>query len=126
LGPPLELDPTLGLSLDLLFLRLLSLSFFFFFFSFLLFSSLLFSSLLFSSLLFSSLPSFLSFFLSFFLLLDTFFIYISNAILKVPYTLFPPHPPALLPYPTTPTSWPWCFPVLGHIEFAGSRGLSSQ
>jgi hypothetical protein len=26
--------------------------------------------------------------------------------------------PALLPYPTTPTSWPWRSPVLGHIKFA--------
>jgi hypothetical protein len=31
--------------------------------------------------------------------------------------LYPP--PALLPYPPTPTSWPWRSPVLG-------RGLSSQ
>jgi hypothetical protein len=36
-------------------------------------------------------------------LLDIFFIYISNAIQKVPYTL----PPPLLPYPLTSTSWPW-------------------
>ena len=27
-------------------------------------------------------------------------------------------PPALLPYPPTPTSWPWCSPVLEHIKFA--------
>ena len=60
--------------------------------------------------------------LIFYFLLDIFFIYISNATPKVPYTL----PPALLPYPPTPTSWPWCFPVLGHIKFARSRGLSSQ
>jgi hypothetical protein len=26
--------------------------------------------------------------------------------------------PALLPYPPTPTSWPWHFSVLGHIKFA--------
>jgi hypothetical protein len=37
-----------------------------------------------------------------FFLLDIFFIYISNAIPKVPYT----PPPALLPYPLTPASWP--------------------
>jgi hypothetical protein len=43
-------------------------------------------------------------------LLGIYFIYISNAILKVPYTL----PLPLLPYPPTPTSWPWCSPVLGH------------
>ena len=55
-------------------------------------------------------------------LLDIFFIYISNAFLKVPYTL----PPAQLPYLTTPTSWPWRSPVVGHIEFAKPRGLSSQ
>ena len=37
-----------------------------------------------------------------------------------------PHPPlpALLPYPSTPTSWPWCSPVLGHIKFAWPMGLS--
>jgi hypothetical protein len=55
-------------------------------------------------------------------LLDIFFIYISNAIPKVPYTL----PPALFPYPPTPASWPWHSPVLGHIKFAIPRGLSSQ
>ena len=55
-------------------------------------------------------------------LLGIFFIYISNAILKVPYTL----PSTLLPYLPTPTSWPWHSPVLGHIKFARPRGLSSQ
>jgi hypothetical protein len=44
------------------------------------------------------------------ILLDIFFIYISNAIPKVPYTL----PLTLLPYPPTPTSWPCHSPVLGH------------
>ena len=34
--------------------------------------------------------------------------------------------PALLPYPPTPTSWPWCSSVLGHIKFARPRGLSSH
>jgi hypothetical protein len=38
--------------------------------------------------------------------------------------LYPP--PTLLPYPPTPTSWPWCSPVLGHIKFAIKMGLSSQ
>ena len=38
--------------------------------------------------------------------------------------LYPP--PTLLPYPPTPTSWPWSSPVLGHIKFARPRGLSSQ
>lgn len=46
-------------------------------------------------------------FIYFNFLLDIFFIYISNAIPKFPYTL----PPALLPYPPTPTSWPWRSPV---------------
>jgi hypothetical protein len=55
-------------------------------------------------------------------LLDIFFIYISNAIPKVPYTLSP----TLLPYPPTPTSWPWHSLVLGHIKFAIPRGLSFQ
>ena len=66
-----------------------------------------------------------SFLVSFFILLvliDIFFIYISNAIPKVPYVL----PTTLLPYPLTPTSWPWCSPILGHIKFAIPRGLSSQ
>jgi hypothetical protein len=62
-------------------------------------------------------------FLFFNVLLDIFFIYISNDILKVPYTRCPP---ALLSYPLTPTSWPWRSPVLGHIKFARPRGLSSQ
>jgi hypothetical protein len=35
-------------------------------------------------------------------------------------------PPTLLPYPPTPTSWPWHSPVLGHIKFARPRGLYSQ
>jgi hypothetical protein len=38
--------------------------------------------------------------------------------------LYPP--PALLPYPLTPTFWLWRSPVLGHIKFARPRGLSSQ
>jgi hypothetical protein len=59
------------------------------------------------------------FFIQFFI--DIFFIYISNAIPKVPYTLS-----TLLPYPLTPTSWPWCSPVLGHIKFARPRRFSSQ
>jgi hypothetical protein len=46
-------------------------------------------------------------------LLGIYFIYISNAIPKVPHML--PHP---LPYPPTPTSWPWRSPVLRHIKFA--------
>lgn len=45
-----------------------------------------------------------SFFLRYtFFLLDISFVYVSNAIPKAP-----PYPPtALLPKPTTPTSWPW-------------------
>ena len=39
-------------------------------------------------------------------------------------SLYPPS--ALLPYPPTPTSWPWHSPVLGHIKFAIPQGLSSQ
>jgi hypothetical protein len=39
-------------------------------------------------------------------------------------SLYPP--PTRLPYPPTPTSWPWHSPVLGHIKFARSRGLSFQ
>ena len=47
--------------------------------------------------------------------------YISGVIPKVLHTLT--HP---LPYPPTPTSWPWQSPVLRHIKFARPRGLSSQ
>jgi hypothetical protein len=54
-----------------------------------------------------------------FFLLGTYFIYISNAIPKVPHTL--PHP---LPHPPTPTSWPWRFPVLRQIKFTRPMGLS--
>ena len=50
-----------------------------------------------------------------FFLLDIFFIYISNAIPKVPYTL------PLLPNPPTPSSWPWHFPILGHRIFERPR-----
>ena len=44
-------------------------------------------------------------------------IYISNAILRVPYTLLL----ALIPNPPTPTSRPWHSPVLGHVIFARPR-----
>jgi hypothetical protein len=54
-------------------------------------------------------------------LLGIFLIYISNAIPKVPHTLPPP-----LPYPSTPTFWPWHSAVLGHIKFACPMGLSFQ
>jgi hypothetical protein len=47
--------------------------------------------------------------------LSIYFIYISNAIPKVPHTL---------PHPLTPTSWPWCSPVLRHIKFARPMDLS--
>jgi hypothetical protein len=58
-----------------------------------------------------------TFFFSFFsfLLLDIFFIYISNAIRKTPYTLSPT--PALLANPHTPAFWLWNSPVLWHIIF---------
>jgi hypothetical protein len=47
------------------------------------------------------------------------FIYISNAISKVPHIL--PHP---FPHPPTPTSWPCRSHVLRHIKFARPMGLS--
>ena len=56
---------------------------------------------------------------NFIFLLGIHFIYISNALPKVPHTLL--HP---LPYLPTPTSWPWRSPVLRHIKFAQSMGLS--
>jgi hypothetical protein len=54
----------------------------------------------------------------YFILLDIFFIFISNAIPKVPYTLTTT---TLLPNPPTHASWPWHSPVLGHIIFARTR-----
>jgi hypothetical protein len=38
-----------------------------------------------------------------------------------PYPSLPP-----IPYPPTPTFWPWRSPVLGHIKFAWPMGLSFQ
>jgi hypothetical protein len=35
-----------------------------------------------------------------------------------------PTPP--IPYPPTPPFWPWCSPVLGHIQFASLKDLSFQ
>ena len=32
--------------------------------------------------------------------------------------------PALLPYPPTPTSWPWHSPLLRHIKFVQPMGIS--
>ena len=58
---------------------------------------------------------------SFSFLLDIFFIYISNVIPKVPYTL----PPRPAPIPTHYHFLALAFLVLGHIKFAGPRGLSS-
>jgi hypothetical protein len=54
-------------------------------------------------------------------LLDIFFIYISNAILKVPYTLPSPCSPAH-PLPLLGLG----VPLYCHIKFAIPRGLSSQ
>jgi hypothetical protein len=72
------------------------------------------------SVLFSFLLVFFLWFVLFkLLLLSIYFIYISNAIPKVPHTL--PHP---LPHPPTPTSWPWHSPVLRHIRSARPMGLS--
>jgi hypothetical protein len=62
-----------------------------------------------------------SFFFTFFLI--RYFLYLHfKCYPKSP--LYPP--PTLLPYPPTPTSWPWHSPVLGHIKFARPRGLSSH
>jgi hypothetical protein len=42
------------------------------------------------------------------------------------YPKSPQYPPPTLPYPPTPTFWPWCSPQLGHIKFACPMGLSFQ
>jgi hypothetical protein len=39
------------------------------------------------------------------------------------YPQSPPYPTPT-PYSPTPTFWPWCIPVLGHIKFASPMGLS--
>jgi hypothetical protein len=67
----------------------------------------------FSGISFFLFPSFLFFNI---ILLDIFFIYISNAIPKAP---IPSPCPA--PQPTTPASWPRHCPVLGHMIFARPR-----
>jgi hypothetical protein len=38
--------------------------------------------------------------------------------------LYPPHRHALLPNPSTPASWPWHSPVLGHIIFTRPRAFA--
>ena len=63
------------------------------------------------------------FLLSFFLFFIRYFLHIHFKCYPES-SLYPP--PTLLPYPPTPASWPWHFPVLGHIKFAIQRGLSSQ
>jgi hypothetical protein len=52
-------------------------------------------------------------------LLGIYFIFISNAIPKVPHLL-----PQPLPHPPTPTSWPWRSPVLRQIKFTRPMDLS--
>jgi hypothetical protein len=69
-----------------------------------------------STTLYFDLLWFLSFFIRYFLYIH-FKCYPESS-------LYPP--PTLLPYPPTPTSWPWHSSVLGHIKFAIPRGLSSQ
>jgi hypothetical protein len=59
--------------------------------------------------------------LFFILLLDIFFIYISNNIF---FPVFPSenhlsYPLLLLINPPTPASWPWYSPILGHRTFTG-------
>jgi hypothetical protein len=57
-------------------------------------------------------------------------IYIYIYILHLHFKCYPESPiylpPALLPSPSTPASWPWHSPVLGHMIFTIPRGLSSQ
>jgi hypothetical protein len=67
----------------------------------------------------SHLDIFFNSFIFNFLLLGIYFIYISNAIPKVPHTL-----PHLLLHPHTPTSWPWHSPILRYIRSARPMGLS--
>jgi hypothetical protein len=56
------------------------------------------------------------FFFSIFLL-GIYFIYISNAIPKVPFSL-----PLLLSYPPTPIFWPWCFPCSEAYKVCKTKG----
>ena len=67
------------------------------------------------------------FFYYFFILLDIFFIYISNVF---PFSGFPSEnhlslsPIPLLTNPPTPASLSWCSPTLGHQAFSGPRAGS--
>jgi hypothetical protein len=38
------------------------------------------------------------------------------------YPKIPPYLPPRIPHTPTPTSWPWCSPVLRHIKFARPMG----
>jgi hypothetical protein len=61
---------------------------------------------------------YIPYFFFFLFLLDIFFIYISNAILKVSYTL---SLTTLIPNPPIPTSWLCHSPVLGHMIMTRPR-----
>jgi hypothetical protein len=76
---------------------------------------------------FNSIESLISFLISVFSSFPLFFI---RYFLYIHFKCYPESflypPPAVLPYPLTPTSWPWHSPVLEHIKSAIPRSLSSQ
>jgi hypothetical protein len=67
-------------------------------------------------------PELLSLFFKFFSFFNLFFI---TYFLHLHFKCYPQNPlyppPALLPKPPTPVSWPWHSPVLGHMVFARPR-----
>jgi hypothetical protein len=56
----------------------------------------------------------------------TYFFFLIRYFLHLHFQCYPKSPPYTppLPYPPTPTSWPWHSPVLGHIKFAWPMGFS--
>ena len=55
----------------------------------------------------------------------SFFLFLIRYFLHLHFQCYPKSPPCPPPSsPPTPTSWPWCSPVLRHIKFSRPRGLS--
>jgi hypothetical protein len=67
---------------------------------------------------------------TYYCVVDLYFLFLIRYFLHLHFKCYPKSPlyppPALLPYPLIPTSWPWRSPVLGNIKFARPKGLSSQ
>jgi hypothetical protein len=68
------------------------------------------------------------FYFSFLRFIYFYFIFLIRYFLHLHFQCYPKSPPYPSPnspnHPLTPTSWPWCSPVLGRIKFARPMGLS--